>query len=62
MCLIANTGLQCRQCKGIEPHLPVRGMSHWISRVAVGTWGIFSSYRGDGHSKLHLVQEVKTAV
>ena len=27
-----------------------------ISRVAAGTWGIFSSYSGDGHSKLHFVQ------
>ena len=44
------------QCRGIEPHLPPRGMSHGISRVAAGTWGIFSSYSGDGHSKLHFVQ------
>ena len=29
-------------------------MCHGISRVAAGTWGIFSSYSGDGHSKLHL--------
>ena len=44
------------QCRGIEPHLPDRGMSHGISRVAAGTWDIFSSYSGDGHSKLHFVQ------
>ena len=24
----------------------------WVSRVAAGTWGIFSSYSGDVHSKL----------
>ena len=30
------------------------GMSHTISRVAAGTWGIFASYSGDGHLKLHL--------
>ena len=41
---------------GIEPLLRPFGMSHGISRVAVGTWGIFSSYSGDGHSKLHFVQ------
>ena len=44
------------QCRGIEPHLPARGMSHGISRVAAGTWGIFLSYNRDGHSKLHFVQ------
>ena len=55
-CLIGNTGLLCMQCRGIEPHFPARGMSHTISRVATGTWGIFASYSGDGHSKLHLVQ------
>ena len=27
-------------------------MSHGFSRVAAGTWGIFSSYSGDVHSKL----------
>ena len=30
-------------------------MTHGISRVAAGTWDIFSSYSGDGRSKLHLV-------
>ena len=40
----------------IKPHLPARGMCHGISRVAAGTCGIFSSYSGDGHSKLHFVQ------
>ena len=33
-----------------------RGMSHMISRVAAGTWGIFASNSGDGYSKLHFVQ------
>ena len=28
-----------------------RGNSHGFSRVAAGTWGIFSSYDGDAHSK-----------
>ena len=35
---------------------PARGMSHSISRVAAGTWGIFASYSGDGHSKHNFVQ------
>ena len=31
-------------------------MSHMISLVAAGTWVMFVSYSGDGHSKLHFVQ------
>ena len=53
---IGNTVLLCIQCRGIEPHFPARGMSHMISRVAAGTWGIIVRYSGDGHSKLHFVQ------
>ena len=30
--------------------------SHGFSRVVAGTWGIFSSYGGDVHSKLQCVQ------
>ena len=32
-----------------------RGKSHGFSRVAAGTWGIFSSYDGDAHSKREFV-------
>ena len=32
------------------------GKSHVFSRVAAGTWGIISSYGGDGHLKLGFVQ------
>ena len=55
MCLIHNTELLCMQCRGIGPHLMVRGKSHEFSQVAAGTWGIFSSYGGDGHWKLRFV-------
>ena len=48
--------LLCMQRRGIKPHFPARGMSHMISRVAAGTSGIFESYSGDGHLKLHFVQ------
>ena len=51
-----DSELLCTQCRGIGPHLSARGKSHGFSRVAVGTWGIFSSYGGDGHSKLVFVQ------
>ena len=56
MCFIGNTELLCTECRGIEPHLLVRGKSHGFSGVAAGTWGIFSSYGGDGPSKLEFVQ------
>ena len=44
------------QCRGIGPHLPANGKTHEFSRVAAETWGIFSSYGGDGHLKLGFVQ------
>ena len=59
MCLIGNMVLLCMQCRGIDPHFPASGMSHTISRVAAGNWGIFASYSGDGHSKLHFVQRTQ---
>ena len=40
----------------VGPHLLVRRKSHQISRVVAGTWGIFSSYGGDGHLKVGFVQ------
>ena len=33
------------------------GEVSWFSQVEVGTWGIFSSYSGDGPSKLMFVQQ-----
>ena len=49
-----------RNCSGHNawdgPHLAARGKSHGFSRLAAGTWGIFSSYGGDVHSKLEIVQ------
>ena len=51
MCLIGKTQLLCMQCRGIGPHVMERRKSHGFSRVAAGTWGIFSSYDGDAHSK-----------
>ena len=48
--------------QGIGPHLAGRGTSHGFSRVAAGTWGIFSSYDGDAHSKREFVSEVRTLV
>ena len=55
-CVMCNTALLCTQCRGIGPHLAARGKSHGFSRVAAGTWGIFSSYDGDGPSTHVFVQ------
>ena len=49
-------GTPHHEMQGNRHHLAPRGMSHEFSRVAVGTWGIFSSYGGDVHSKLEFVQ------
>ena len=55
-CVMCNTELLCTQCRGIGPLLAARGKSHGFSRVAAGTWGIFSSYHGDGPSTHVFVQ------
>ena len=55
-CLIGKTQLLWTQCRGIGPHLAVRGKSHGFFRVAAGTCGIFSIYGTDVHSKLQFVQ------
>ena len=41
--------------RGIRPHLVAKGKSHVFSRVSAGTWGIFSSYDRDAHSKPEFV-------
>ena len=58
MCLIGNTEFRCMQCRGIGPHLAFSWKSHEFSRIAAGTWGIFSSYGGYGHRKLAFFSEV----
>ena len=52
-----NMELLSMKCRGIGPHLAARGKTHEFSRVAAGTWCIFSSYGGDGHLKLGFVQQ-----
>ena len=52
MCLIGGTELLCMQWRGKGPLLATRGKSHRFSPVAAGTCSIFSTYCGDGHSKL----------
>ena len=62
MCLIGKTQLLCMQCRGIGPHLVSRGKSHGFSRVAAGTWVIFSSYGGDGILNSCLFSDVRIPV
>ena len=54
--LIGNTELLSTKGSEIGPHVAARRKSHEFSRVAAGTWCIFSSYGGDGHLKLGFVQ------
>ena len=49
-------GIALHAMQGNRASFPSEGMSHTISRVVAGTWGIFASYSGDGHSKLDFVQ------
>ena len=48
-CLIGNKELLCMQCRVIGPHLSARGKFDCLSRVAAGSWGMFSSYGGGRH-------------
>ena len=59
MCLIGKTQLLWTQCRGIGPHHAGRGKSHGFSRVAAGTWGIFSSYSGMSIRNSSLFIEVR---
>ena len=55
MYLIGKMQLLCMQCRAFGPHLVATVASHVFSRVAAGTWDIFSSYDGDVHSKREFV-------
>ena len=55
MCLIGKTQLLCIKRRGIGPHLVATGKAHGFSRVAAGTWGVFSSYDEDARSKREFV-------
>ena len=44
------------QCRGIGPHISVRGKFHGFSQVVAGTWGTFSSYGRSRHQQLWFLQ------
>ena len=49
-------GIAVHTMQGFWASSPGEGDVSWDFSSCAGTWGIFSSYRGDGHSKLHFVQ------
>ena len=49
-------GIALHAMQGNRVSFPASVVSHTISHFAAGTWGIFPTYSGDGHSKLHFVQ------
>ena len=55
-------GIALQPMQVFEPHLLLRGMSHWICQVAAGTWGILSSYAGMAIRNSTLFSEVRTPV
>ena len=55
-CFSWNMELFCTQCQGIRPHVASRQKSHGFSRVASGTWDIFSDNGRDSASKFVYVQ------
>ena len=62
MCLIGNTELLWKHCRGIEPHLLARGKSHGVSRLC---WepGLYSRITaGMILQSLYFFSDVRTAV
>ena len=49
-------GIALHPMQGIQASFPAEGDVSWDFSSSPGIWGIFSSYTGDGHSKLHFVQ------
>ena len=50
-------GIALHAMLGNQAHLAARGKSDVFYLVAVGNWGTFLSYSGDGHSNLLSVQQ-----
>ena len=56
MCLIGNTELLCKHCRGIRTHLPARGKSYIFFSSCGGNRGVFTIYGGDDPSKPFFAQ------
>ena len=55
LCVCWENAIALHAMQGNRSSCRGEGKSHGFSRVAAGTWGIFSSYDGDAHSKRELV-------
>ena len=55
-------GIALHAMQGNRASFPREGISHMISRVAAGTWGIFASYSGMAIRKSTWLSEVRTPV
>ena len=61
-CWIVSKELLCMQCRGIGTHLSASGKSDGFSRVAAGSWAMFSSYGGLDIKNFCLFSEVRTPI
>ena len=52
----SENGIALHAMQGNRASFPSEGDVSYDFRIAAATWGIFSSYSVDGHSKLHFVQ------
>ena len=50
-------GIALNPMQGYWASCHSEGKSHGFSRVAAGSWGIFTGYGGDGNLKLEFVQQ-----
>ena len=51
-----ENGIALHAMQGNQDSFPSEGDVSYDFSSAARTWGIFASYTGDGHSKLHFVQ------
>ena len=61
-CLIGNKELFYMQCRGIGPLLSASGKSDGFSRVAAGSWDMFSSYGGVDIKNYRLFSDVAAPI
>ena len=55
-------GIVMHECRGIGPHLSASGKCDGFSRVAAGSWGMFSSYGGEFIKNFCLFSDVRTPI
>ena len=55
LCVCLEKAIALHAMKANRASTRGKGEVSWVSRVAAGTWVIFSSYDGDAHSKREFV-------